>query len=948
MTHILLVEHGVFREAEKQRLILPTSASAQVKRLGAGPRILRRDRDEPSGRSIIMAISCAWLLFALPDSVTQAFAQLAPTGEHYAGRPSDTGHGGTVVDATGTFATAIPLELPPARGDLPIPLQITYGARVGALGLGWDLPLSYIQRDRTFAYRRPASGPGALPEPRERAYLSLFGQRLELMHDDNAWVARSGTLELIVRESAGSWLAYDGMGRTYIFQRPAELGSTGLWLLKSVTAAGSASLQLTYQITTWPLDGGHGIAIDLLRIDYNMHPAEGCAKNEIALTYGYGSITPLSMSILGDKILVRKNALTVIDVNSRSGCDKPYQRLRRYEFQYLPDPDTQLPRLRSSRMFGRQGTPEENTAMPIGTYDYGSATQFVSATQTRTLRYEKTQTIDLPAGVLPRLISGTALDASVNAPVAGDRYAMWQTLTDVTGDGRPDLIFQKDDKLWVAFNRPGSGATTTLGVGGQGLAQLSDSTFANGAFSTHTTASRRYEYGAANRNTTNVWRQAIDVNGDGRIDIIDAAEEPDHWAIYLNTSGGPTGVKWERRSFSVKSLREALVSSGHDIEGPYVPLSRRATGINVKTWDCWLYDGVQWLWWSQGFSTHACPGTENEILDRGPERTFVEWEFTDLNGDGYPDFIFNSSPVQFQLNQPSKPDTHGCCPIASGENWHRFEPRKNNEVRVSYNVVGVRFDTNNDPFAQSVNLRVPDRWSGVEGPVSLSQWRCTGARADTTTCDENSQNQYSGFADVNGDGLLDYVVGNRAYLGAYPGTGFAISTVYITLPDIKLPSGIMRQGSLAVQENTHKKQCAVHGGGKPTVNQTQGLRDLTGDGIPDYYHESSGVWIGTGTGFVEQPIGITTMGADFGFSHQTESCNGSFSFTDGGLFDIDGDGRPDVIGLLENTIVVSQLAGGRAYGRPEAGRITELDNGYGAKTNVTYVSAKSFTAASYP
>jgi hypothetical protein len=40
-----------------------------------------------------------------------AHAQLAPTGTHYAGRPSDTGHGGMDVGATGgvswTGATVI-------------------------------------------------------------------------------------------------------------------------------------------------------------------------------------------------------------------------------------------------------------------------------------------------------------------------------------------------------------------------------------------------------------------------------------------------------------------------------------------------------------------------------------------------------------------------------------------------------------------------------------------------------------------------------------------------------------------------------------------------------------------------------------------------------------------------------------------------------------------------
>ena len=617
-----------------------------------------------------MSTSLKWLLFTLAGAIAPHLcAQLAPTGEHYAGRPSDTGYGGTLVSATGTFAVAIPLELPPARGGLPVPLQITHGARgVGAAGVGWDLPLSYIQRDRKFAHRRPASSPGALPGPRERAYLSLFGQSVELVREGSVWVARSGTLELVVRESAGSWLAYDGKGRTYTFVRPASLGSTGLWLLKSVSVAGGASIQLTYQIITWPLDGGVGTAIDLLRIAYNTHPAAGCAKNEIGLTYGSGSITPLSMSILGDKVLVRKNTLTLVDVSSRATCGTPFQRLRRYEFQYLPDTDTQLPRLRTVRMFGRQGTAEENTALPIATYDYGSATR------SGVLQYERMQPIDLPTGVSNTQISGTALDASVNAPVTGDRYAMWQTLTDVTGNGRPDLVFKRNNKLWVAFNRPGADGTTTLGVGGQAIAQLSDGTFSSGAFSTHTSVKRRFSYAPANRNTTNVWRQAIDVNGDGRIDIVDAAEQPDHWVVYLNTPGGPTGVKWERRSFLVKRLRQALVSGGHVIEGPYVPLSRRATGTNVKVWECWRWNGTQWKWYSQGFANHRCEGVEQQVVERGPERTFVEWAAHRSQWRRVSRLRFQLLACRLPAESASQHADAGDGRRLSGRLWHRGPP----------------------------------------------------------------------------------------------------------------------------------------------------------------------------------------------------------------------------------------------------------------------------------
>jgi hypothetical protein len=153
----------------------------------------------------------------------QASAQLAPTGAHYAGRASDTGYGGTFVGATRIFAASVPLQLPSSRGGLPIPLQIVHGGRgVGAAGLGWDVPLSYITRDRSFAYRRPASSPGVLPVPRERVFLSLAGESLGLMRRGKDWIARSGTLELVARETTEAWLAYDGHGRTYTFVRPAS------------------------------------------------------------------------------------------------------------------------------------------------------------------------------------------------------------------------------------------------------------------------------------------------------------------------------------------------------------------------------------------------------------------------------------------------------------------------------------------------------------------------------------------------------------------------------------------------------------------------------------------------------------------------------------------------------------------------------------------------------
>jgi hypothetical protein len=121
-------------------------------------------------------------LFGLVISLVtvQAEAQLAPTGGHYAARASDTGFAGA-VNSSGGYGASVPLDLPAARGGLPVPVQIVYGGRrVGAAGLGWDVPLSYIFRDTTIAHRRPANFADASPQAREQVLLMLDGQRIDL------------------------------------------------------------------------------------------------------------------------------------------------------------------------------------------------------------------------------------------------------------------------------------------------------------------------------------------------------------------------------------------------------------------------------------------------------------------------------------------------------------------------------------------------------------------------------------------------------------------------------------------------------------------------------------------------------------------------------------------------------------------------------------------------
>ena len=309
-----------------------------------------------------------------------------------------------------------------------------------------------------------------------------------------------------------------------------------------------------------------------------------------------------------------------------------------------------------------------------------------------------------------------------------------------------------------------------------------------------------------------------------------------------------------------------------------------------------------------------------------PERTYVEWELSDLNGDGYPDFVFNSSPTVYRP-QPYGPSDPRYTYVGPAHN--NFGPASTNLILASFNNIGVRFqDDERYAFSQSrgLNAARPD--------FGVGMWE--GIQSGSGGSFRSIQRQRVGHTDVNGDGLVDRVIDTDAYLGTYSAT-WTFSNVHITLP-----------GPMASQSSEQEQDCAH--GLRYTSGLSQGLRDLTGDGIPDYF-SGGRVWIGTGARFAP-PVPFVISGANFAFSHQTEACDGSFSNTDGGLFDLNGDGRPDGIGLVPlpnggRAYVVSELTGGSAPGVPEAGMVTVVENGHGARTRITYRSAKEDVYSSH-
>lgn len=616
-------------------------------------------------------------------------AQLAPTGGHYAARSSDTGFA-ALVNSTGGFTQSVPLELAPARNGLPVPLEIIYGGRrLGAAGMGWDLPLSYIQRDLSYSHRLPKVNADGLPIGEERLTLVLAGRSMLLMRkgdqsSSTVWVPMRDAPQIEVHdEGNGVMHMYDGDGRTYTFINNGPAGPVGqspteghhlyaggtLYLLQGIATAGN-SMKLEYVTTLPQLSGGiTGLAIHLHDIYYNISSATpGCYHDRIIISYTDPSPTPLSISMVNHETLVRHSVIKWIDVHAYDSCTPASNLvLRRHAFTYDTDPDTTQLRLTSVLLYGREGTREFTHPISLGSYSYGTVSTGGSLSYT-------------PAGTAFMPSDRIAATLGKSEPISSGGHsvlALTEMLTDLTGDGIPDLFYARGNGYVIA---PGSNDSLGFtGAGSQDSDVFSrpsgdeDARTSVRPLETRSLSAPRYRFDASGIFGSIVedeWRRAIDFNGDGRIDIIDAHETPGQWVVHLNTPGpseNPIDIRWRTVRFPIDTLFQKLNRSLDDLPRDYLPISRRHTGRNISIATCFKYSsiGQQWVEFPVGMSNGQCstkgPDDPSNIREAA-ELTFVEWDLKDLNGDGYPDFVLNTKGTTDETveipdasNQPAQP-----------------------------------------------------------------------------------------------------------------------------------------------------------------------------------------------------------------------------------------------------------------------------------------------------
>ncbi len=300
----------------------------------------------------------------------------------------------------------------------------------------------------------------------------------------------------------------------------------------------------------------------------------------------------------------------------------------------------------------------------------------------------------------------------------------------------------------------------------------------------------------------------------------------------------------------------------------------------------------------------ALSRTRTLPVPNGVVTTITDWKLMDINGDGYPDMVFSGA----------------------------------NGLSVALNIIGNNLTSgvsgtveDTVAFARPVSIAGLSDWCGIE------QWISDDAS-------DSRRRQICGLADINGDGIADRLVFGDIWLGTgnVDGSGFWSNASFNT-PGSK---------PIATQRNTRKAICGdvYNEFVQFSTNQTAALRDVNGDGIADYITEdsASGLWsiaFGTGAGFGAL-IPVSSPDVNFSLGVSRSDCAGVYQQSTAGFADFDGDGKPEVFFTDPiHTTAASLFGSANVVGAPDAGRLNQVDNGYGGQTRITYRSVKNDTSA---
>src|SRR5262249_48810332 len=101
-------------------------------------------------------------------------------------------------------------------------------------------------------------------------------------------------------------------------------------------------------------------------------------------------------------------------------------------------------------------------------------------------------------------------------------------------------------------------------------------------------------------NASQTWIQMIDMNADGRVDVVVANDVANAWEVFLNKPDpqDPNRVVWARRLIDIRPLLQYLPSTQGAVvqrsDGVFLALSSTASGHDQAFNACWHKHGSQW------------------------------------------------------------------------------------------------------------------------------------------------------------------------------------------------------------------------------------------------------------------------------------------------------------------------------------------------------------------